>query len=84
MNSKTQETLEKEWASRAAKLLVGKTVQSVRYLNHEELESLGWDRTTLVIIFTDGTAIYASCDDEGNEPGALFTNSEELPIIPVI
>lgn len=84
MHIEKRETLEKEWASRAAKLLVGKVVKSVRYLSTQELEDLGWDQSTLVIIFTDDTAIYASCDDEGNAPGALFTNSEELPTIPVI
>lgn len=84
MHIEKRETLEKEWASRAAKLLVGKVVKSVRYLSTQELADLGWDQSTLVIIFTDDTAIYASCDDEGNEPGALFTNSEELPTIPVI
>lgn len=74
----------KQWESNAKKLLVGKTIKEVRYLTKKEQESMMWDRGSLVIILTDGTAIYPSADDEGNDAGALFTNNEELPTIPVI
>src|SRR4029453_10532860 len=43
-------------------------------MNEEEVEYEGWpgagDDTVLVL--DDGTRVYASCDPEGNMPGALF------------
>jgi len=36
------------------------------------MEQEGWDYGTTVIVFADGTKIYASQDDEGNGPGTMF------------
>lgn len=80
----TPEQRLKWWTDQAAKNLVGKTISEVRYLNKDELEGLGWDSSALVIFFTDGTYVFPSSDDEGNSPGALFTNFEGLETIPVI
>ena len=52
--------------------LVGKTVKEVRQMNKSEMEQEGWDYGTTVIVFADGTKIYASQDDEGNGPGTMF------------
>jgi len=79
-----QAELIKKWETNAKKHLVGKTISNVRYLTNDEQNDLGWYNKSLVIIFTDGTAIYPSADDEGNEAGALFTNIGEFPTIPVI
>ena len=56
----------------------------VRYLNEKEKSDLGWNNSSLVIFFDDGSYVFSSADDEGNDAGALFTSSESLPIIPVI
>ena len=53
-------------------LLVGRTDIAVRPMTEEEMESEGWDKRTPVLVFDDGTKLYASVDDEGNGPGALF------------
>jgi len=37
-----------------------------------------------VIFFSDGTYIFPSCDDEGNNAGALFTSDKENDVLPVI
>ena len=71
-------------ATDAAKILVGKKVAEVRYLNEKEKSDLGWNNSSLVIFFDDGSYVFSSADDEGNDAGALFTSSESLPIIPVI
>ena len=34
--------------------------------------------------FDDGLVIYPSMDDEGNGGGALLTNSEQTPVLPVL
>ena len=73
-----------EWNSRAKKLLVGKKIVKVGYLLKEETEGLGWMRSSLAIELDDGTVIWPSRDDEGNDAGALFTTNDDLPTIPVI
>lgn len=69
---------------KCAKALVGKTIKEVRYLSDLEAAGLGWSSKALVLFFNDGSYIYASADDEGNNAGALFTSMDDLPIIPVI
>jgi hypothetical protein len=48
-------------------------------MTEEEVEYEGWpgagDDTVLVL--DDGTRVYASCDPEGNMPGALFVREPE-------
>jgi hypothetical protein len=38
---------------------------------------LGWSSRSIVIHFTDGTVIFPSADDEGNNAGALFGMNKE-------
>ena len=66
------------------KLLVGRKIVAVRYMNDEEMENHGWYNRALLIQLDDGTVIYPSRYDEGSGAGALFTNSEEMSTIPVI
>ena len=55
---------------------VGKKIVSVRNMNLEELAAEGWDDLCrcppIVLMLNDGSIIYASRDEEGNGPGALF------------
>ena len=37
----------------------------------------GWLRKPVAIEFTDGTILFASCDEEGNDPGALFVREPD-------
>lgn len=78
------ELLMEKWEKPCREFLVGKTIKEVRYLSQKEMEDLGWYHSTLVIFFEDGNYIFASADDEGNDAGALFTSSDDLPTIPVI
>ena len=63
------------WGGLASKFLVGKTIKLVRYMNDDELDDMGWDTANLVIFFTDGSHIFASMDDEGNDSGVLLSNT---------
>lgn len=76
--------LKPQWVSDAAKLLIGKKVTEVRYLTENEQSHLGWNGASLVLFFDDGSYIFPSSDDEGNDAGAFFTSSKSLPTIPVI
>ena len=75
---------EKRWAKEAAAKLVGRTITEVRYLTDVEKDNLDWHAGSLVMLLDDGNGVYASTDDEGNGPGALFTTFEDLQTIPVI
>lgn len=55
----------------------GKVVKEVRYLDDVETQREGWHRNPVAIEFTDGTILFASCDEEGNDPGALFVRKAD-------
>lgn len=61
--------------------MTGKVVHQVRYLDEVEMRREGWMRKTMAVEFTDGTILFASCDDEGNDSGALFARKPDgMPI----
>ena len=68
-------------------ILKGRTISEIRYMNENEKEMLGWNKRCIMIILDDGTVIYPSRDDEGNDAGALFVDniqnniSETIPVI---
>mgnify|MGYP006271326457 CR=1 FL=1 len=72
------------WTKKVSDFLVGKTIESVRYMNDEEMESFMWYSKPVIIQFTDGSYIIPQKDDEGNDGGALYTSDDNLSVIPVI
>jgi len=84
LSNLSMEDLKKHWAKDAAKHLVGRKIVKVRYLKEDETEDLMWSNAPLIIFFDDGSYIYPSSDDEGNDGGALFTSHSDLSVIPVI
>ena len=79
-----KQQLVQRWTAQAARLLVGRTIVAVSYLDEDSQRDLLWDRGCIVITLDNGVRIYPAADDEGNGPGALFTNSPDLLGIPVI
>ena len=75
---------EKKWVTDIAKMLVGRTIVKVRYLSEKEMKDLGWYNRPVVLHLDDGNLLFPSMDDEGNDGGALFTNNNDLPTIPVM
>lgn len=84
LNTETHDECVKRWEKAATKLLVGQKIVGVRYMTHKEREALGWTAKCLVIELESGVQFYPSRDDEGNDAGAIFTESDDLPTIPVI
>lgn len=78
------EQLKTHWGDLAKKFLVGKTIREVRYMNDEELEALGFETSNLAIWFNDGSFLYASMDDEGNDSGVICTSDPNTPCYPSI
>ena len=87
-----QVTIENKFEAIGKKLLVGLKVTDVRYMMDEEVEEIGWNKKSIVIHFDDGTVIYCSADDEGNDAGSIFYQTPkamenkdfELGVIPTM
>lgn len=73
---------EKECTKEAKKVLVGRKIVGVRYLDDEEMEHMGWYKRPIMFQLDNGTLCFVSCDDEGNDGGALFYG--ENGVIPTI
>jgi len=56
----------------SAKALIGKKLVDMRQQTETEMELEGWDHPATVLVFEDGTKLYASRDEEGNGAGAMF------------
>ena len=63
--------------------LAGKRILGVRLMTNDEAEVSGWYSRAVVLELEGGVAIWASCDDEGNDAGAIFTTIDGLTTIPV-
>ena len=72
------------WTGIASKQLLGKKIVHVRYLTQDEKNNLGWFDRPIVIQLDDGNLIYPAQDEEGNGPGAWFTNDEKNPVLPIL
>jgi hypothetical protein len=80
----SRETIIKRWEHRCSISLVGKTIKCVRYQYTCEMKDMGWSKKSLVIFFTDGSYMFPSSDDEGNNAGTLFTSFKGMGVIPTI
>lgn len=68
----TKPECRKRWAKDASAKLVGRRIVAVRWLTQAEVETLGWYQSAIVLHLDDGTVLWPSRDDEGNDAGALF------------
>jgi len=87
MTDEQRKNIEKPWNEYAKQHLLGRTIKAVRYLTPEEMDDLGWRSRSVAMFLDDGTIVWPSMDDEGNNAGALFgekKGGEELtfPVIP--
>tara|TARA_B100001173_G_C15748894_1_gene445976 strand:+ start:216 stop:482 length:267 start_codon:yes stop_codon:yes gene_type:complete len=67
----TTKTTVKGWNTRMTKALVGKKIQTVRYMTSEEAKESGWSKQPLLIQLDDGLTIIPLQDDEMNDGGSL-------------
>ena len=74
--------VEEKWNKRA-KALEGRKIVKVEYLTQEEADDLGWSSRPICIGLDDGSWIYPSMDDEGNDGGALAI-SGQTGVLPVL
>ena len=85
--AKTIDVHEKRWTKEANDLLKGLAIKSVRYMTKEEAEGIGWCSRSVILEMHDGTLLFCSQDDEGNDAGALFYQTKDkdgvLPVFPL-
>lgn len=74
------------WTKEANRLLVNKKIVQVRYMTNEEQKAFSWSNKAVVLQLEDGTLVFPSMDDEGNNAGALHYIKDGEPdfCIPVI
>jgi hypothetical protein len=68
--------LKAKWA-KILQPLVGRTIVAVRYMTEAEEAQQMWSNAAVVIQLDDGTLLFPSADDEGNDAGALFIKASE-------
>ena len=69
---------EAQFKQSAEKLLLGRRIKEVRYMTAEEAGELYWTKRPLVIILDNGSYLFPSADEEGNNGGALFVNQSDI------
>lgn len=81
----------KQWEAFAKELLVGRTIVNLRYLSDAEMNELGWHMRPIYLRLDNGTCLILSCDNEGNDGGALHVFTEvngqdtnEFKLIPTL
>tara|TARA_R110002020_G_scaffold157999_1_gene341016 strand:- start:273 stop:506 length:234 start_codon:yes stop_codon:yes gene_type:complete len=72
----------KRWTKEAKKLLLGKKIVKVKYMQDEEVNNMHWENKAVCLLLDDGNWIFPMRDDEGNGPGALAVgNKDTLPVL---
>ena len=84
MTVKERSKIRNRWTKLAKDLLVGRKIVKVEWITDEEAEEWMWSSKPISMLLDDGTWIYPSQDDEGNNGGALFTTSKVESCLPVM
>lgn len=86
MAKKAIDPIEDRWIKKAQSVLLNRRIVSVRYMLDQELDLTGFQSKCVVIGLDDGTLLYPSMDDEGNDAGAIHYQKEgdQNYILPVI
>ena len=71
----------KEWTKKAEKLLLGKKIIRIKWMEKDDAEAMDWDSKPVCLQLDDGNWIFPMRDDEGNDGGALAVGRDEtLPV----
>ena len=84
LDEMTSEELCLNWQKRIEKHLLGKSIIKIEYMSEKDSKEQGWHNRPIQLLLNNGVWLTMTSDDEGNNGGAIHTNIEELPIIPVI
>ena len=84
MTSSEWKVMRKAWQDKAEKILVGRKIVKVEWFSDKEAKEWMWYSKPIAMLLDDGTWIFPSADDEGNNGGALFTTSKVESCLPVM
>lgn len=76
-DQETPAQMTKRWVKYGRKHLKGRTIKNVRYMEPNESDGLMWHSRSIVLELDNGTLLYPSSDDEGNNAGTLFGNAKD-------
>ena len=73
------------WNKQAKKVLLGKKIVQVKYVDSEEAEKYMWYSRPISFTLDNGTRLMVQQDDEGNDGGALwYGNKDGEDLLPVL
>ena len=73
------------WNKQAKKVLLGKKIVQVKYVDTKEANSYMWNNRPISFTLDDGTRLIVQMDDEGNDGGALwYGNKDGQDLLPVL
>ena len=77
--------LTNRWNKQAKKVLLGKKIVQVKYVDTKEANSYMWNNRPISFTLDDGTRLIVQMDDEGNDGGALwYANKDVEDVLPVL
>ena len=77
--------LTERWNKQAKKVLLGRKIVQVKYVDSEEAKSYMWYKRPVSFTLDDGTRLMVQQDDEGNDGGALwYGNKDGEDLLPVL
>jgi len=72
------------WTAAAQKALLNRRIVAVRYMTDQEAAEFGWYCKPVVLELDDSSLWWPSCDDEGNNGGAMFSTNPTADCLPVL
>ena len=76
--------MKKKWQDKAEKILLNRKIIKVEWFTDKEAGKWMFCNKPIAMLLDDGTWIFPSADDEGNNGGALFTTSKIESCLPVM
>ena len=77
--------LTNRWNKQAKKVLLGKKIIQVGYIDTKEAKDYMWHKRPISFTLDDNTRLIVMADDEGNDGGALcYLNSDVDDVLPVL
>jgi hypothetical protein len=70
-----------KWQKQAVGLLKGRTIVNVQWMTEENAKEIGWRNRPLLMVLDNGTIVHAQADDEGNDGGALYVDTNKKGIV---
>ena len=75
---------EQHWTKIAEDILLNRKIVKIRYMSEKEVDDMYWHKSPVCMQLDSGVWIFPSCDDEGNDGGALFTTDDKESCLPVL